>query len=311
MSIVPNVVEMRNVSKSFADQLVVDRLCFEVQRGECLGLLGPNGAGKTTSLRMVYGVTRPSSGSVHVFGRDVQEDPRATRRRLGVTLQENAVVEEISAIDNLRIFARCQGLKRADSERRIQELTRWLQLEAYVALPVRALSGGAQRRLAIAMSLINDPELWILDEPTTGLDPAVRRSLWAHIRELRERGRTILITTHYMEEAQRLCDRVIIMQSGRAICAGTPGDLIAKYTAQEALELDCSPEEEERLFADFPGHARLRTGTQLILFADDVAAASARVREHDEHGRRTLITRPTNLEDVFLAVTGTQLEDGA
>lgn len=306
-----SVVEMHSVSKVFGGRLAVDQLGLEVQRGECVGLLGPNGAGKTTSLRMIYGVTRPTAGSVRVFDTDVLEHPREIRRRLGVTLQENAVVEEISARDNLRIFARCHGLRRYEAEAKIETLTDWLQLRASIELPVRALSGGAQRRLAIALSLLNNPELWILDEPTTGLDPAVRRNLWARIRELRDGGRTIILTTHYIEEAQRLCDRVVIMRNGRAVCSGTPRELIATHTAREALELDCTPEDEERIFHDWPSESRLRAGSQLIVFVEDSAAAIARVRERDKVVERELISRPTNLEDVFLAVTGTHLEDGA
>ena len=161
------------------------------------------------------------------------------------------------------------------------------------------------------MSLINDPELWILDEPTTGLDPAVRRVLWARILELRAQGRTILLTTHYMEEAQRLCDRVLIMLEGRVVCSGSPRELISLHAAREAVEFEWDEADEKELTRTLDVHSRLRSGKQLILFVEESAELISRVHELDGHNRRTLTVRPANLEDVFLAVTGTQLREGA
>ena len=189
------IVDLQGVSKQFGDKTAVSNVDLQVRRGGCFGLLGPNGAGKTTTLRMIYGVTTPSAGAVSVFGLDVATALRAVRRRLGVTLQENALVEPLSPEDNLRIFGRYHRLHGVALEKRVNEMMEFLDLQSHAGLPVKALSGGYQRRLAIAMSLMNDPELLILDEPTTGLDPAIRQALWEKIRALQRSGTTILLTT--------------------------------------------------------------------------------------------------------------------
>jgi len=304
------VIHARGVHKRFGTRLAVQGLDLDVARGVCFGVLGPNGAGKTTALRMLYGVARPDAGRIEVFGIDVTKDPRAVRRRLGVTLQENVQIEALSPRDNLRIFARHHLLRGAAREQRVEQLLDFLELRSHADVPVVALSGGYRRRLAIAMSLIHDPELLVLDEPTTGLDPAVRLALWSRIRELRTRGRSVLLTTHYMDEAERLCDRVLILCEGRAICEGAPRALIEERLAREAVELDCSLEEEQRLFAGATAQ-RMRSGSRLVLYADSAIPLVERIRAADGGDLRPLIVRPTNLEDVFLAVTGTKLEEGA
>ena len=238
----PMIIEADSVSKRFGERLAVDRLSLEVPAGVCFGLLGPNGAGKTTTLRMIYGVTRPSSGTIRVFGLDIARDPRAVRARLGVTLQQNVLIEALSPIDNLRVFGRYHVLREPELSRRVDELIDFLELRSHATVPVRTLSGGFQRRLAIALSLMNQPELLILDEPTTGLDPAVRLALWSKVRDLRAAGTTVLLTTHYMDEAQRLCDRVAIVANGSVIAEGVPAELITSRLAPEAVELDCTPE---------------------------------------------------------------------
>jgi lipooligosaccharide transport system ATP-binding protein len=305
-----SVVEARAVAKRFGDRAAVDGLDLDVPAGVCFGLLGPNGAGKTTTLRMIYGVTRPSAGSVRVFGIDVAASPRAVRARLGVTLQDTILLESATARENLQIFGRFHLLKEATIRRRIEDVAAALELGTSLDRPVRTLSGGFRRRLAIAMSLMNRPELLILDEPTTGLDPAVRHALWSRIRALRGEGATVLITTHYMDEAERLCDTVVIMAQGRAACRGAPRDLIAQYLAQEAVELDCTEDEERRLI-DGAAVKRLRAGNRLMLFADDAAPLVDMVHKHDGGSRRPVVVRPANLEDVFLSVTGTRLEEDA
>jgi lipooligosaccharide transport system ATP-binding protein len=204
------IVCARSVSKRFGERVAVDNLDLEVPAQSCFGLLGPNGAGKTTTLRMIYGVTRATSGTIRVFGMDINQHLRSVRSRLGVTLQQNVLIEALSPKENLRVFGRYHLLREPELSRRAIELIDFLDLRSHADLPVRQLSGGFQRRLAIALSLMNRPELLILDEPTTGLDPAVRLVLWSRIRELRTAGTTVLITTHYMDEAQRLCDRVVI-----------------------------------------------------------------------------------------------------
>jgi lipooligosaccharide transport system ATP-binding protein len=298
------------VHKRFGARHAVRGLDLDVAPGVCFGLLGPNGAGKTTALRLLYGVARPDAGRIEVFGLDVTRDPRAVRRRLGVTLQENVQIEALSPRDNLSIFARHHLLREPQRSRRVEELLDFLELRSHADVPVVALSGGYRRRLAIAMSLVHDPELLVLDEPTTGLDPAVRHALWSRIRALRASGRSVLLTTHYMDEAERLCDRVLILSEGRAICEGAPRALIDERLAPEAIELDCTPEEEAQLFAGYTGQ-RMRSGQRLVLYADSAAPWIERIRHGDGGDRRPLIVRPTNLEDVFLAVTGTSLEGGA
>jgi lipooligosaccharide transport system ATP-binding protein len=243
------VVEVRGVVKRFGERVAVDGITLDVPTGACFGLLGPNGAGKTTTLRMIYGVSRPSAGTIRVFDIDVARDARAVRARLGVTLQENVLIEALSPIDNLRVFGRYHLLREPVLRRRIEGLIDFLELRSHADLPVQRLSGGFKRRLAIAMSLINEPELLVLDEPTTGLDPAVRLALWARVRDLRARGTTVLLTTHYKDEAQRLCDRVAIVANGKIIADGAPAAMIAANLAPEAVEIDCAAEEEAALLA--------------------------------------------------------------
>jgi lipooligosaccharide transport system ATP-binding protein len=195
------VVEVRDLVKRFGDRTAVAGVDLDVARGEIFGLLGPNGAGKTTTMRAVYGVARPTSGSVTVFGLDVARHPREVRARLGVTLQDNVLIEALTPVENLRVFCRYHLLGEKEAAARVEELIDFLALGSHRDVPVRNLSGGYQRRVAIAQSLVSRPELLILDEPTTGLDPAVRRALWDNVRELRERGTTVLLTTQYMYEA--------------------------------------------------------------------------------------------------------------
>jgi lipooligosaccharide transport system ATP-binding protein len=304
------IVAADSVSKRFGDRLAVDHLSLAVPAGVCFGLLGPNGAGKTTTLRMLYGVTRPDGGTIRVFGIDIARDPRSVRARLGVTLQQNVLIEALSPIDNLRVFGRYHVLHEPELSRRVDELIDFLELRSHATVPVRQLSGGFQRRLAIALSLMNRPELLILDEPTTGLDPAVRLALWAKVRDLRATGTTVLLTTHYMDEAQRLCDRVAIVANGKVIGEGAPAELVSTRLAQETVELDCTPEDESALLRGL--HAptqRLRAGGRLMIYLNDATPLVNALHARGDHCG--LIVRPTNLEDVFLAMTGTTLEGSA
>jgi lipooligosaccharide transport system ATP-binding protein len=306
------VVECRELSKRFGTRLAVDAVDLAVPAGVCYGVLGPNGAGKTTTLRMVYGAARPSAGTVRVFGLDVVARPREVRRRLGVTLQETVLVEPLDAIENLRVFGGYHLLGRAELRRRTEELLDFLDLREHARVPVRELSGGLRRRLAIALSLVNRPELLVLDEPTTGLDPAVRRALWERLRRLRGAGTTLLLTTHYMEEAERLCDRLAIMARGRVVAEGAPGSLVREHLAAEALDLDLGPEEEAAVLGRLNGVRHVRAGGRVTLYAGDAPALLARLREHPAGlPERDVVVRRTNLEDVFLALTGTRLEGGA
>ncbi len=306
------IVQLRAVSKSFGNRVAVDDLSLDVPAAICFGLLGPNGAGKTTALRMIYGVTRPSSGTVRVFGIDIAREPRAVRARLGVTLQQNVLIEALSPKENLRVFGRYHLLSEPELSRRIDELIDFLELSSHANLPVRHLSGGFQRRLAIALSLMNRPELLILDEPTTGLDPAARLALWSRVRDLRAVGKTILLTTHYMDEAQRLCDRVAIISGGKVIEQGAPADLIVSHLAPETVEFDCASGEEAALLSglSLPLRRRLRVGRRVMIYLEDAAPLIDHIRHRDQGDRREMVVRPTNLEDVFLALTGASLEGG-
>jgi lipooligosaccharide transport system ATP-binding protein len=299
------------VTKRFGERTAVDGLDLDVARAGCFGLLGPNGAGKTTALRMVYGVTRPTAGSVRVFGLDVAREPRAVRARLGVTLQQNVLIEALSPLENLYVFGRYHGLREGILRRRAAELVEELELASHANAPARTLSGGMQRRLAIALSLMNRPELLILDEPTTGLDPQVRLVLWERVRRLRESGTTVLVTTHYMEEAERLCDRIAVMAFGRLRAEGTRDELVARFLAPEAIEVACDASDEAGLRAALGAEEAhsLRVGERLVLYADDTRRWLEALRRHDGGDRRPVVLRPTNLEDVFLALTGTHLGD--
>ena len=306
------IVRTFGVRKEFGERIAVEGLDLEVPHGACFGLLGPNGAGKTTTLRMTYGATLPSSGRIEVFGIDVARDARAVRARLGVTLQENVLIEVLSPVENLRVFGRYHLLPEPQLSKRIDYLIDFLELESHANVPVANLSGGFQRRLAIALSLMNEPELLILDEPTTGLDPAVRLALWSKIRDLRANGTTILLTTHYMDEAQRLCDNIAVMTQGRAIASGAPDDLISRHLQREAVEVDCPPEDEAALRAKLPKELQtIRAGGRLVLYVEDARAVLPALEQalgSNGHGRTI---RPTNLEDLFLHLTGATLEGGA
>lgn len=301
------VVTLRGVAKRFGARLAVDHVDLDVPPGSCFGLLGPNGAGKTTTLRMVYGVTRPTEGEIRVFDVDVTRSPREVRRRLGVTLQENSLIEPLSPEDNLRIFGRFHLMHEPELTRRVEELMDFLELRSHAGVPVRDLSGGFQRRLSIAMSLMNRPELLILDEPTTGLDPAVRQALWARVRELQAEGTTVLLTTHYMDEAERLCDHVAVFAEGRVESEGSPAELVERHLARETLEIECDAAVERDLLAASPNVRHMRAGNRLMMYVDDAAPLLERVHHMPEVARP--MVRPTNLEDVFLALTGTRIEE--
>jgi lipooligosaccharide transport system ATP-binding protein len=304
------VISLQGVGKLFGDHWAVSDFDLRIPRGMTYGLLGPNGAGKTTSLRMIYGLTEPTSGSLRVFGKEVRENVRAVRARLGVTLQENVLIENLNPRENLAVFGRFHLLRGQALRDRIEFMIDFLELRSHADMPVRALSGGYKRRLAVAMSLMNDPELVILDEPTTGLDPAVRLALWERVRELRASGKTVVLTTHYMDEAERLCDRVAIMSEGKCVMEGVPSELITRHLAREAIEFDCSVKEEgEFLLPLEVPRARVRVGRRLMLYADDTGAYMDRLHQREGADCRPFIVRPTNLEDLFLSVTGTSLEE--
>ncbi len=306
------IVRARAVEKRFGERVAVADLNLEIEPGCCFGLLGPNGAGKTTTLRMIYGATTPSAGNVEVFDLDVARHARRVRKRLGVTLQDNVLIETLDSVENLRVFGRYHLMREPELSQRIDHLMDFLELRSHASVAVANLSGGFQRRLAIGLSLMNSPELLILDEPTTGLDPAVRLALWSKIRELRSTGTTVLLTTHYMDEAQRLCDEIAVMSEGRVIARGAPDVLIAERLGGEALELECSEELQDKLLAALPdGVQSIRAGGRLMLYASTTEPLRHLLAEVGENGEDRRAFRPTNLEDLFLHLTGAHLEGGA
>jgi lipooligosaccharide transport system ATP-binding protein len=301
------VVDVSKVSKHYDSREVVHELSLQVRAGQCFGLLGPNGAGKSTSLRMIYGVTAPSTGSVHVFGLDVASESRAVRARLGVTLQDNVMIDALSPVENLRVFGRYHLLREPLLSQRIAQLVDYLELGSHANIPVIALSGGFKRRLAIAMSLINEPELLILDEPTTGLDPQARHLIWDGLRQLLSQGKTILLTTHFMDEAERLCSRLAVIDHGVMIACDSPRALIAAHVEPEVVEVYG---DEVRAWVDARGRAfsdRVEVaGETAFCYARDAAPLLADLAKTS--GLRYL-HRPANVEDLFIKLTGRELRD--
>ncbi|MGD8617546.1 MAG: ATP-binding cassette domain-containing protein, partial [Gammaproteobacteria bacterium] len=227
----------RDLEKRYGKQTAVDAVSFEIPAGRCFGFLGPNGAGKTTSLRMLLGLTPPSGGTLTVFGKPVPERGREVRARTGVVPQADNLDPDFTVAQNLRMYGRYFGLPRSTVEERIERLLAFSSLTERRDEKTEALSGGMQRRLIIARALINDPDLLVLDEPTTGLDPQARHMIWSRLNDLREGGITLVLTTHYMEEAERLCDDLVIMDHGRILGEGSPRELIARHVEPEVVEI--------------------------------------------------------------------------
>jgi lipooligosaccharide transport system ATP-binding protein len=295
------------LAKRYGDALVVRPLDLEIRGGECFGFLGPNGAGKTTTLRMMLGLTPPSAGTLTVLGFPVPDRAREMRARAGVVPQQDNLDPDFTVRENLRVYGSYYGIPRAILETRIEELIAFAALESKAEAPIATLSGGMRRRLTIARALVNDPELLFLDEPTTGLDPQARHLIWRRLRGLATSGRTLLLTTHNMEEAQRLCDRLIVMDRGQVLDLGTPRELIDRHIEPYVLEL--SGEGIERLEQGVPEAGALRAervGDTLFCYARDPAALAAAARTRPEV---VAVQRPASLEDVFLKLTGRDLRD--
>ncbi|MDR9391976.1 MAG: ABC transporter ATP-binding protein [Trueperaceae bacterium] len=306
----PPVVVAEALTKRYGSFTAVDAVDFEVKRGEVLGLLGPNGAGKSTTMRMLYQVTPPTSGRLSMFGLTPGRDARAIKRRLGVVPQIDNLDEELSVRDNLRLYGRYHGLPPADARRRADELLAFADLEGKATVNVRALSGGMKRRLTLARGLVGDPDLVILDEPTTGLDPQVRLALWEKLADLKARGATLLMSTHYMDEAERLSDRLLIMDGGRIVAQGTPRGLIADALRPFVVEGRPSAGEEAPFarLADAVGEPLQRSGGRVAVFVDDGPAALRQVLADGAHPDATFV-RPADLEDLFLRLTGHGLRE--
>ncbi|KAA3629257.1 MAG: ATP-binding cassette domain-containing protein [Proteobacteria bacterium] len=300
------VVLARGLTKRFGASEVVRGIDFDVRQGSCFGLLGPNGAGKTTTLRMILGISDPSGGHLSVFGEPVPGAGRAVRARMGVVPQIDNLDPDFTVVENLRIYASYFRLSGSALERRIDELIKFVELTEKRDVRIETLSGGMKRRLSIARALVNDPDLLILDEPTTGLDPQVRHMIWGRLRELKKAGKTLLLTTHYMEEAERLCDELIIMDKGSILERGSPPQLVQRHVESEVVELRAfSAGLQERLKA-IPEVRAEEVGDTVYCYTRDGEALLERLKGDPD---LVYLHRPGNLEDVFLKLTGHELRD--
>jgi lipooligosaccharide transport system ATP-binding protein len=309
---VPEVlVRARGLTKRFGGFTAVDGIDFDLIRGEAFGFLGPNGAGKSSTMRMLGCVSPPTQGDLTILGGDPVRDGAAIRSRLGVVPQEDTLDGELSVRENLLVYGRYFGLPRKLISERTDQLLDFVQLTERAGDQVDPLSGGMKRRLTIARSLINDPDILILDEPTTGLDPQARHVVWDRLFRLKQRGVTLILTTHYMDEAEQLCDRLVVMDNGKFVAAGTPRELIAQYSTAEVLELRFAPglmEDAVQKVKDLSPERMEVTADRLLLYAADGDEFLARVREAGLAPLTELVRRST-LEDVFLHLTGRTLVD--
>jgi lipooligosaccharide transport system ATP-binding protein len=298
-------VSARRLTKRYGGFEAVRSIDFDVRSNECFGFLGPNGAGKTTTMKMIASSSPPSAGELTVLGMRAWIDGRRIKRRIGVIPQDNNLDEEVSVLDNLVIYARYFGIASRVARPRAEELLAFVALEDKRTWRVPLLSGGMKRRLLIARALMNEPELLVLDEPTTGLDPQARHLVWEKLRSLKRQGVTLVLTTHYMEEASQLCDRLVIMHEGRFLVQGSPREVIARETSPQVIEVFEPPEEA------VPGLASLdsvadrteRLADRWLFYTDDGEALLAKVRSLPLE-QASVWLRGGTLEDVFLALTG-------
>jgi lipooligosaccharide transport system ATP-binding protein len=300
----------RGLKKSYGNFEAVKGVDFEVHRGECFGFLGANGAGKTTTMKMIYAAAVPTGGELMVAGLDVKSAEREVKRRIGVVPQENNLDEDLKVKENLLVYGRYFDLPRKLVLRRAEELLEFVQLSDKSRARVEELSGGMKRRLLIARALVNDPDLVVLDEPTTGLDPQARHLVWDKLRQLAGEGKTLVLTTHYMDEAAQLCDRLCIMEGGMIIAEDAPRALISEHVSPEVLEFRAAPEALERLAPVVASAADdvERVGDTLLVYTSEAEAVTQRVRECGIEVRNTL-HRQASLEDVFLKLAGRRLVD--
>ncbi len=306
----PAMVLARDLRKSFGGFEAVRGIDVEVRRGESFGFLGPNGAGKSSTMRMVAAVSPPSGGELRILGLDPAVDGPAIRGRIGVCPQEDTLDVELNVRDNLIVYARYFGISRADAASRADELLEFVSLTDRARSKVEDLSGGMKRRLTIARSLVNAPDLLLLDEPTTGLDPQARHVLWDQLFRLKRQGVTLVLTTHYMDEAEQLCDRLVVMDGGRIVAEGSPLELIRQHSTREVAELRFGVGEHEALAEKVEDLAeRVEVlPDRLLLYTHDGEAALAKVHERGLQPAAVLVRRAT-LEDVFLKLTGRSLVD--
>lgn len=305
------IISIENVSKSYDKFRAVNSVSMKVQAGTCFGLLGPNGAGKSTLISMIYGAASRDSGKMDVLGFDPMTQPRDLKKQLGVVLQENALDEAMSVRENMLMFAKIANIPLVGRAKKVDELLSFMNLTHKSNAPIRSLSGGMQRRLTFVRALINNPKLLILDEPTTGLDPAVRHTIWQKILDLKSSGKSILLTTHYLDEAERLCDDLVIMNEGKIQARGTPEELIKKYSPGYMGMFAKTPENRLALAAV----ARNQSQFELIEESSAYGLRTASIESLTElcqlENIKLIMLRPCNLEDVFLSITGRELTGNA
>ncbi len=301
-----DIVIAKDLTKRFGPLAAVDRVCFKVRPQECFGFLGPNGAGKSTTVRMVSCFMAPTEGELSVLGRDAAKDPRGIKARLGVCPQDNNLDPDLTVVDNLKVFARYFDIPAPQATRRADELLHFVGLYAKRLSMIEELSGGMKRRLILARSLLNDPSLLVLDEPTTGLDPQARHQIWETVTQLKRQGTTVILTTHYMDEAEHLCDRIVIMDRGRILLEGRPRDLVRAHVGGQILEID-SADPGVASFLNQRGWPFERSSTHYFV---SVRNGEESFRACTERwGEGACVLRSANLEDVFLKTTGRALKE--
>ena len=302
------VITAKSLGKRFGDFVAVDGIDFEVRPGEAFGFLGPNGAGKTSTMRMIGCVSAPSDGLLRIFGLDAERDGRAIRSRIGVVPQLDQLDNELTVLENLVIYGRYFDLSRREARRRSAELLDFVQLNEKAGEQVEHLSGGQKRRVSIARSLISEPDLLLLDEPTTGLDPQARHLLWDRLYRLKDRGSTLVLTTHYMDEAEQLCDRLVVMDNGKIVAEGSPSNLIATHCTREVLEMRFGSGKNEEHINEVSDLAERvePLPDRLLIYVDDGESVLSKLRDRGVVPQGALVRR-SSLEDVFLRLTGRTL----
>ncbi len=300
------IIRAQRLTKRYGHLVAVDGIDFSIRKGECFGFLGPNGAGKTTTVKMIYCFVPITSGSINVFGMDVNKHARAIKQWIGVCPQEDNLDPDFTVLKNLTCYARYFGIPRRDARKRAEGLLDFMQLSEKKDTIIRELSGGMKRRLVLARSLINSPKLLLLDEPTTGLDPQARHSIWRRIRALKKEGTTILLTTHYMEEAAQLCDRIVIMDRGKILEEGMPSVLTERHIGREVIESwDYGKELIDHLKMN---HWQFEiVGDRLFIYLKDQEQSLQEIL--DRFQLKHYIYRVATLEDVFLKLTGRELRE--
>ncbi len=305
-----SLVHARGLVKRFGALVAVDGVDFDVERGEVFGFLGPNGAGKTSTMRMIGCISPPSGGTLRVLGLDPVADGAAIRAKLGVVPQQDTLDFELTVRENILVYGRYFGLPRPVLREKADQLLEFVQLSERANDKVEPLSGGMKRRLTIARSLINDPEVMLLDEPTTGLDPQARHAVWDRLFRLKQRGVTLMLTTHYMDEAEQLCDRLVVMDKGKIVAEGSPLQLIRRFSTREVVELRFGTEPPGDFTSRVDGlAARIEAlPDRVLLYTDDGDATAGGIHDLGVHPESMLVRRST-LEDVFLHLTGRTLVD--